>query len=170
MLSNGAVGAQRRWVTAYAARILRTQGKTSCRAEQRFRFGPWWPGASTIESSRGRNKMQEQGDRNRTLVHTRICATIAEDGQAPFSRYKGRLESPLVSRRSGMGSQRLQQARQSDLESQSLRADPMFADIDKGDLRLKPESPAFGLGFKPIDTSPIGLLPHHPYFRQLAEW
>jgi hypothetical protein len=32
----------------------------------------------------------------------------------------------------------------------------MFVDPDHDDFRLKPESPAWGLGFKPIDLSDVG--------------
>jgi len=38
----------------------------------------------------------------------------------------------------------------------SLIADPLFVAPDKGDFTLKPESPAFKLGFKPIDLSTVG--------------
>ena len=54
-----------------------------------------------------------------------------------------------------------QQAR--GVENGSLCADPGFVDIEKGDLRLKPGSPAWKLGFQRIDISKIGLLPNHPY-------
>jgi hypothetical protein len=36
-------------------------------------------------------------------------------------------------------------------------ADPMFVNADAGDFSLKPDSPALKLGFKPIDTSKVGL-------------
>ena len=39
----------------------------------------------------------------------------------------------------------------------SLVADPKFENAAKYDFRLKPDSPALKLGFKPIDTSGVGL-------------
>ncbi len=44
-------------------------------------------------------------------------------------------------------------------EAHSIIADPLFVDAAQGDFRLKPESPAFKLGFKPIPTDRIGLYP-----------
>jgi hypothetical protein len=40
-------------------------------------------------------------------------------------------------------------------------------DLANGDLRLKPKSPAWKLGFQPIDMAAIGLLPKHPYYRRI---
>jgi len=39
----------------------------------------------------------------------------------------------------------------------SLAADPLFADAEKGDYSLKPDSPALKMGFQPIDISRIGI-------------
>ncbi|NUQ61192.1 MAG: right-handed parallel beta-helix repeat-containing protein [Pirellulales bacterium] len=39
----------------------------------------------------------------------------------------------------------------------SIVADPLFVDVAGDDFRLKPESPALKLGFKPIDLSKTGL-------------
>lgn len=52
------------------------------------------------------------------------------------------------------------------VENESLSADPKFADIAKGDLRLQPDSPAWKLGFQQIDLDSIGLLPNHPSYRR----
>jgi len=38
----------------------------------------------------------------------------------------------------------------------SLIADPRFVDPADGNFSLKPGSPAFKIGFKPIDTSDVG--------------
>ncbi|MBN1347406.1 MAG: right-handed parallel beta-helix repeat-containing protein [Phycisphaerae bacterium] len=42
-------------------------------------------------------------------------------------------------------------------DKHSIIADPLFVDAEKFDFRLKPESPAIKLGFKPIDASRAGL-------------
>ncbi|MCK4624241.1 MAG: right-handed parallel beta-helix repeat-containing protein, partial [Phycisphaerae bacterium] len=47
-------------------------------------------------------------------------------------------------------------------DQHSVVADPMFIDPAKRDYRLKPDSPALKLGFKPIDTSKIGLKADFP--------
>jgi len=43
------------------------------------------------------------------------------------------------------------------LDGNSLIGDPVFLDAGKRDYRLKPESPAFALGFRPIPVEKIGL-------------
>lgn len=49
------------------------------------------------------------------------------------------------------------------IELHSESADPLFADVKHGDLRLKKGSPAFKLGIQPIAFDKIGLLPNHPF-------
>jgi parallel beta-helix repeat protein len=41
----------------------------------------------------------------------------------------------------------------------SIIADPLFVAPEKGDFTLKPNSPALGIGFKPIDLSKVGRRP-----------
>ena len=49
------------------------------------------------------------------------------------------------------------------IELHSESADPLFVDVEHGDLRLKKDSPAFKLGIEPIAFDKIGLLPNHPF-------
>jgi hypothetical protein len=52
------------------------------------------------------------------------------------------------------------------MDKHSLIADPLFVDPDKDDYRLRPDSPAFKLGFQPIPVEKIG-----PYKDDLrASW
>ena len=44
-------------------------------------------------------------------------------------------------------------------DTNSVFADPLFADAAKGDFRLLPDSPAVTMGFKPIDLSSVGVRP-----------
>ena len=41
-------------------------------------------------------------------------------------------------------------------DQHSLVADPQFMDVERGDYRLRPESPAFRQGFRPIPMDEIG--------------
>jgi hypothetical protein len=48
------------------------------------------------------------------------------------------------------------------LDRHSLVADPRFVDPERDDYRLRPDSPAFGLGFQPIPVEQIGPSPDAP--------
>jgi hypothetical protein len=63
-----------------------------------------------------------------------------------------------------VGESHVQRYRQMGVDRHSLAADPLFVDLANGDLRLKPDSPAFKLGFRPIDVSRIGLREDLPTF------
>ena len=54
------------------------------------------------------------------------------------------------------GSAYLDGRRAEGLEANSLAADPQFVDPAHGDYRLKPGSPAWKLGFLPVDLGRIG--------------
>jgi hypothetical protein len=44
----------------------------------------------------------------------------------------------------------------SGMDAESIVADPLFLDPMNGDFRLRPDSPAFALGFKEFDLSTVG--------------
>lgn len=56
------------------------------------------------------------------------------------------------------GKQSFAEWQQQGFDAHSIVADPKFADPAHDNYALQPDSPAFGLGFKAIDTSKIGLL------------
>lgn len=45
------------------------------------------------------------------------------------------------------------------MDTHSIVSDPLFVDPDRGDYRLRPESPAFKLGFQPIPIEKMGCYP-----------
>ena len=56
-----------------------------------------------------------------------------------------------------------QQWREHGMDLHGVVADPMFVDAKNYDFRLKPDSPALAMGFKPIDASEIGLYGDHKW-------
>ncbi|MGB2936891.1 MAG: right-handed parallel beta-helix repeat-containing protein [Phycisphaerae bacterium] len=56
----------------------------------------------------------------------------------------------------GFAGRTLDEWRQRGHDVHSLIADPLFVDPEEGDFRLKKDSPALRLGFRPIDTSRVG--------------
>jgi len=48
-------------------------------------------------------------------------------------------------------------------DQNSATADPRFVDFDRRDFRLRPDSPAYALGFEDIDHAAIGLTADFPY-------
>jgi hypothetical protein len=57
----------------------------------------------------------------------------------------------------GVPGESLEKWRELGFDSHSVIADPLFVDPEKGDFRLKPDSPALKVGFKPIPVERIGL-------------
>ena len=66
------------------------------------------------------------------------------------------------------GRKHLEREQRLGVEKESVSFDPLFADFENGDLRLRPESPALKLGFKPVDMSEIGLPADHRYYGGLT--
>lgn len=60
------------------------------------------------------------------------------------------------------GTQFIERMRADGIEEHSVSADPLFVDLTNGDFRLRPDSPALKMGFKPIDTGQIGLRQDFP--------
>jgi len=56
----------------------------------------------------------------------------------------------------------LQDRQKEGIEQHSISADPLFVDLENGDFRLKPNSPALKLGIKQIDVTKIGLTEDFP--------
>ncbi len=67
-----------------------------------------------------------------------------------YYRPEGKLEFP--------GGLSLDQWQAKGQDAGSLAADPKFIDAAAYDFRLQPDSPALKLGFRPIDTSTVGLV------------
>jgi parallel beta-helix repeat protein len=65
--------------------------------------------------------------------------------------------------RTGWGArQTLTQWREQGYDQHSIVADPRFVDPKHDNYALRPDSPALGLGFEPIDTSRVGPRRHRP--------
>jgi len=67
------------------------------------------------------------------------------------------------------GERLLAEARKAGHEKHGVFAEPMFADLENGDLRLKAGSAALELGVRQIDTSKIGLLDDPAFVRLRRE-
>lgn len=55
-------------------------------------------------------------------------------------------------------------------DTHSMIADPKFADVDKLDFRLAPDSPAIQLGFKPFDWTKAGLYGDPGWVARASQW
>ena len=77
-----------------------------------------------------------------------------------YNLYWGGGHSLRIARGGNLGEWDFQAWQRAGQDLHSLVADPLFADAAKDDYRLKPNSPAFKLGFKPIPVEKIGPYPH----------
>ncbi|MDP6058034.1 MAG: hypothetical protein QGH33_04040, partial [Pirellulaceae bacterium] len=68
--------------------------------------------------------------------------------------FPGEGQDPVIA---GVPDGSYEQWRQFGFDADSVIADPCFVDNTAGAYQLRPESPAFALGFVPIDLDSIGL-------------
>jgi len=64
-------------------------------------------------------------------------------------------KAPIIQGLQGVST--FEEWQESGFDKHSIIANPLFVDSDSDDYSLKPDSPAFKLGFKPIDISKVGL-------------
>ena len=65
----------------------------------------------------------------------------------------------LQGSRSSSATRRFAQWQAAGQDKNSLIADPLFVDPEKGDFRLRPGSPATKIGFEPWDLTAVGPRP-----------
>ena len=80
---------------------------------------------------------------------------VESDYNVMFSTIGCVLNDPIIEGLPGV--QSFADWRKRGLDTHSITADPLFVDLQNNDYSLKPESPAFKVGFKPIDLSHVGL-------------
>jgi hypothetical protein len=80
---------------------------------------------------------------------------VESDYNVMFSTVGCVLNDPIIQGLAGV--QSFADWRKRGLDAHSITADPLFVDLANNDYSLKPESPAFKVGFKPIDISQVGL-------------
>ena len=80
---------------------------------------------------------------------------VESDYNVMFSTIGCVLNDPIIKGLPGV--QSFADWKQRGLDAHSITADPLFVDLKNDDYSLKPESPAFKVGFQPIDLSRVGL-------------
>jgi len=80
---------------------------------------------------------------------------VESDHNIMFSTIGCVLNDPIIKGLPGV--QSFADWKERGLDANSITADPLFVDLENDDYSLKPESPAFKVGFKPIDLSQVGL-------------
>jgi hypothetical protein len=95
-------------------------------------------------------------DKPYSFYHSALAAPKEESStfDADYNLYFNPNASPDTTKFNGLTWADWQKAGK---DLHSLYADPLFEDAAKFDFRLQPRSPALKLGFKPIDTSQVGV-------------
>jgi hypothetical protein len=89
-------------------------------------------------------KRKTEDSRGRALAR-------AKDADTDYNIYYSTADPDL-------GKRMLEKQQRDGVDRHSLAVDPLFVDPEKGDFRLKPDSPALKLGFVPLDVSKVGLV------------
>jgi hypothetical protein len=80
---------------------------------------------------------------------------VESDDNVVFSAIGCVLNDPII--KGVPGVQSFADWRARGLDEHTITADPLFVDLEKDDYTLRPDSPAFKVGFVPIDVSAVGL-------------
>jgi hypothetical protein len=123
------------------------KGITRLPSYLKLRSGPLTGGAiqrNILYHTKGNVDFYDQG-----IVGNHVPAW-AKEADTDYNLYYC-AENPLLSQ------QALERAQKEGIDLYSLATDPLFIDLENGDFRLKPESPALKLGFVPFDLSKVGL-------------
>jgi hypothetical protein len=108
------------------------------------------------------NIMYQPGDDCQFINEQKMNGEKTQDrrGRAPANSKDADTENNIYFCKGnvGIGKTHIAKQRADGIDLNSLAIDPIFADIKSGDLRLRSNSPALKLGFKPIDMNNIGLV------------
>jgi hypothetical protein len=80
---------------------------------------------------------------------------VESDYNIMFSTIGCVLNDPIIKGLPGV--QSFKDWKEQGFDAHSITADPLFVDLENHDYSLKPDSPAFKVGFQPIDLSHVGL-------------
>jgi len=88
-------------------------------------------------------------------VHGKRSLPAVSDYNVIFAGIGCVLNDPVITKLDGIDC--LNEWRKLGLDEHTITADPKFADVDHHDYTLRPDSPAFELGFRQLDISNVGL-------------
>jgi Right handed beta helix region len=116
--------------------------------------------SSAVNAAFGKSSVP--GDSYKVNLPPLVGPIAAEIDYNLFFNNMGRFFASITPRGKSRNHLTLDQWQDMGFDKHSIFADPEFVDLERGDYRLKPTSPAFQLGFKSIDLSTVGLLPDFP--------
>ena len=107
-------------------------------------------------------KSSVPGDSYKVVLPPLVGPIVAEIDYNLFFNDMGSFFASITPRGKSRTHLTLDQWQDLGFDKHSVFADPEFVAPERGDYRLKPDSPALQLGFKSIDLSLVGLLPDFP--------